>query len=368
MFHIAEPHHDGTVEVTFSVLERNVDVEVILDIDFLLHPAWPSLDHLVLRPEGHDSERRSLTVRLPADVELSYRYLRRHRGDTRSADAASLDALRNLVATGQPDPDVEAQIDDAFGSGTTASVLRLPLAHSPHSVWLSSAEQEERPRTISVHTTGRSTTLILPREMPRRLALMVDGDVWLNSLGITTAATRWHAQRDKSGSAPTAIAVIPTPERETLAERETMSELVISDIVPACEAALGTAFSAPDIAIIGQSYGGLAAAGIAVDHPERVGTAIMSSGSFWFTPEHDARDAIAPGALTEELKSDSTRRLAHSRFFLHVGREEGTMVDHSRMFAEAARGAGADADLLIHPGGHDYAWYRHATFHSLDSW
>lgn len=103
------------------------------------------------------------------------------------------------------------------------------------------------------------------------------------------------------------------------------------------------------------------------DHGDRIGVGIVSSGSFWWRAGTDVDDdSLEPGDLSASLAG---HRLAHARFFVQVGREESAgMVEQSRRFTQIVRGAGARADVSIHPGGHDHAWYRHAVLAALDTW
>lgn len=137
--------------VTFTVDEPDPHTEVVLDIDFLLHPAWPDIDHLVLRPEKVESSRRTVTVELPPDLEISYRYLRRSRSCSSvgalASGCESLDDLRSFCASGCPDPDVPERIDNPFGSQVTSSVLIGPDASPGHEVWRS--ERSHLPVTVS---------------------------------------------------------------------------------------------------------------------------------------------------------------------------------------------------------------------------
>lgn len=342
---------DGSVAVTFTTREPDPGTQVLLDVDFLLHPAWPDVDHLVLRPAAGDPTRRATTVRLPADVTLSYRYLRR---DAPPVPGGDLDALRALVRTARPDPDVPDRLDDAFGSGVGASLLVGPRARPPHPVW---RDGPRRHPVRRVALDGRSTLLL--RGAPDRVLLVLDGDQWLDGFGLAAALERWS-------SPGTAVVAVRTPERGRLADRDAMRDLVLDRVLPA----VGRALDRPvcglgPVAVAGQSYGGLAAAGIVIDSAGVVGTAVAASGSFWFTPGRDARDDPRPGSLTREL---ARHDLTGTRFLLQVGREERGMVDQTHAFAAAARRAGARVDTVVHPGGHDHAWYRDALFDALDTW
>ncbi|MGO1264555.1 MAG: alpha/beta hydrolase-fold protein [Brevibacterium aurantiacum] len=361
MYTIAHSPGSSTMSVTFIVDEPDPRTEVVLDIDFLLHPAWPDLDHLVLRPTGEETSTRSLTIELPSDLEVTYRYLRRpHPNRTPSTRDASLDSLRALCATGLPDPDVHDRIQNPFGSEVASSVLKGPDASAGHPVWTRqgprTALDESRLRT----SDGRTTTIIHAGDPGiTELVVVLDGDVWTDSLDIRSALERWNRPT-------TAFALVSTPDREKLADRRFMSAMIAEEVLPAVESHLGVGVGSK-VTIVGHSYSGLAAASLAHDRPDRFGTAIIGSGSFWFRESHDARDDTDPGDLTSSLRAAPKTLLTGSRLLLHVGREEGGMVEQSRMFADAAASAGAEVDLSLYPGGHDYAWYRHALFDALDA-
>lgn len=51
---------------------------------------------------------------------------------------------------------------------------------------------------------------------------------------------------------------------------------------------------------------------------------------------------------------------------VQAGTDEGTMVDQARHFRDAVVAAGAEADLTIVVGGHDFAWWTHHLLRALD--
>ncbi|WP_166969151.1 alpha/beta hydrolase [Brevibacterium atlanticum] len=354
----------STMSVTFTVDEPDPLTAVILDIDFLLHPSWPDLDHLVLRPAGEAISPRSLTVELPSDLEITYRFLRRPLPDRAAhTPAPTLDDLRALCATGRPDPDVLDRIVNPFGSEVTSSVLTGPDAADGHPAW--NQRGQSSPVTVSRlrTTSGRSVTLVhaSPERITDRitdLVVVLDGDVWVDSLELPSAVRRWKRPT-------TAFALVSTPDRENLADRRFMSASITEDVLPTVGGHLGVG-PGSEVTVVGHSYGGLAAAGLACDQPDLFSSAIIGSGSFWYRDSHDARDDAGPGDLTSWLRTAPSTMLSGSRFLLHVGREEGGMIKQSRMFAEAAESSGAEVELSLYPGGHDYAWYRHALFDALD--
>lgn len=353
MYEFVNEFNNGTITVRFLASEIKPEVDIYLDIDFLLHPAWPSIAHLRLRPVDAKGVLRAIEVQLPSDVDLSYRFLR---WDRRVPLGRDLDSLRALISTASPDPDGVA-LESAAGQ-VPISMLSGPRSAPPHPVWLSRDGRVFPAMSQTVMSVGGRRVTVLYRERIERLALFLDGDVWLDELNLVEAAQRWS-------SMTTAIAIVPTPDRGILAERERIGELIVSGILSQVEGMLHVRLEPSNVAVVGQSFGGLAAASLVMDYGHRVGVGVISSGSFWHRLDRDARDDLEPGVLTREL---SECRLDAARFFLHVGREERGMIEQTRMFAVAARRSGAAVDLRAYPGGHDYAWYRHAIFEALDSW
>ena len=189
---------------------------------------------------------------------------------------------------------------------------------------------------------------------------MFDGDLWAdNQFGYREAT----ATRNKSaiGPSPTVV-LVSTPDRAILDKRTVMTQLLTDEILPALERA-DVGWSG--IIVAGQSYGGLAAAGLLVDLPDLIDAAIIQSGSFWFDGT-EPRDYGRPGTITRALAELAGTRAVSNRVVVQVGTMEGAMVDQSRWFADAARGAGMDVHFDTYSGGHDYAWYRHGLLYAID--
>ncbi|MFT3862251.1 enterochelin esterase domain-containing protein [Micropruina sp.] len=122
------------------------------------------------------------------------------------------------------------------------------------------------------------------------------------------------------------------------------------------------ALRAERVIVAGQSFGGLAAAGVAVWRPDLVGAAIVQSGSFWYRKGVPWGFA-EPGELTESLARSPG---ALTRLALQVGSEEADLRQQARWFTEAARAAGHRVDYREYRGGHDYAWWFPALAEGLD--
>ncbi len=149
---------------------------------------------------------------------------------------------------------------------------------------------------------------------------------------------------------------------------EPFARFVADDVVPWTRAHVPTISPGRDHVICGVSLSGLAAAHIAIRHPELFSAALCQSGSFWLEPERFA-------ALVRE------RPPASSRFWLSVGDQE-TDVDVTHpptgLFqaisqidgVERARGvllaAGAAVHLHRFHGGHAFAPWRDELADALD--
>jgi enterochelin esterase-like enzyme len=115
---------------------------------------------------------------------------------------------------------------------------------------------------------------------------------------------------------------------------------------------------ANDVAIGGSSLGGLAAAFVALKHPEVFGNVLSQSGSFWWKPDGQA----SPEWLTKQF-ADSPK--LNIRMFLEVGlMEDGatltgpSMLDTNRRMKDALIGKGYAIHYQEFNGGHEYLNWR----------
>lgn len=104
--------------------------------------------------------------------------------------------------------------------------------------------------------------------------------------------------------------------------------------------------SATDIAIVGQSLGGLTALRTVLRHGDRIGAAIAQSASLW-------QDDLT-GELTGELGQAETGAYVH----LAHGEQEWVLAEPHRDLARRLRAAGHDVHEMSYDGGHDYACWR----------
>lgn len=294
------------------------------------------------------------TVRLPDETCASYGFLVFESVDAQK-DMSIYQVLDNLVE----DPHNPDVIHRAFGMRGSTSVLELPDALR-HPAWPEAHGNNKRSdvSAYAIQASGRTLTIV-PGDEGGPLVVMFDGDLWADSrFGFHDAMV---ARNNNSvGPSPTAV-LVSTPDRAILDKRTLMTQLLTAQILPALDRA-GIRWN--EVIVAGQSYGGLAAAGLLVDLPDLVDAAIVQSGSFWFDENRGQRDYENPGTITRTLAGLDGPRT--NRVVVQVGDKENAMVDQSRWFADAARQAGHDVHFDVYSGGHDYAWYRHGLLYAID--
>ncbi len=120
-------------------------------------------------------------------------------------------------------------------------------------------------------------------------------------------------------------------------------------------------------AVLGSSYGGLAAVYTAIVHPELFGNVISQSGSFaWAPPPTDpvlAAQAPPPFRGTTAESGYLIKRVAETprrnvRFYLDAGLwEGGGMVSANRIMRSVLAGKGYEVKYREEPGTHSsYYW------------
>lgn len=142
------------------------------------------------------------------------------------------------------------------------------------------------------------------------------------------------------------------------------------EIVPMLRARFNVTDDPARIAAGGQSYGGLASAFLAFQHPDVVGSVISQSGSFWWKPdpvnEHTrtlAGDSPAYEWLSDQIAAAPARPI---RLWLEAGTLENrtmagagpSLLDTNRHMRRLLEAKGYEVTYREYAGGHDYAWWR----------
>ncbi len=302
-----------------------------------------------------------LTWWLPSDLMASYKIV--HGAIPRNAGRAR-PGWRRIHERGRADPLNGHALVDPLGE--ESSVLVGPHSSS-HPAWVPGDStrtgdpvvvRELAPhdpyldtvRPVWLHSSAEATWLVV----------LFDGEHW--RLHLPAALAEWG--RDDVAVAMVS-SVSPQARGEVLPVPERAAALVEHTVLPAVEEATGRSWAADRIVVSGQSFGGLAAASIAVRRPDLARTAVAQSSSFWFRPGIEpVRGACEPGELVESLGAGADA--STSRVHLTWGSEEEDIAFVGAAFAEAAYAAGAAVTVREYAGGHDYAWWRSGLLDGLD--
>lgn len=290
--------------------------------------------------------RFEIEVDLPEDASVGYGFL----VDAIGAEPPSGWALHRAV----PGADAEALIPHPWGAGGVLAVSTGPTART-HPAWRTDAAPGPAVTARPLRTASDRPVLLVGDGPVRTLVLVFDGDFWGDpDSGFLDAVGRW-------GRTDVHLALVSTADRAVLDRRGAMLA-ILHEVLAAVDAAGARVIAA------GQSYGGLAAAGLLADAPGLVDAAVLQSGSFWFDEALDRADqrVEATGTLVRRLRSGEIAGDGR-RVVVQVGGAEGPMVERSRDFAAAAVAAGFDVVAEVWSGGHDHAWYRHGLLTGLDA-
>lgn len=163
-----------------------------------------------------------------------------------------------------------------------------------------------------------------------------------------------------AGAVPPVVAVfVANPDRAARARElpanPLFADFMATELYPRIAGELGVSVPAARTVLAGSSYGGLAAATVAMRHPEIFGNVLSMSGSFWWSP---------PG--TPEDRQEYVAGLIAAgeplplRFFLAAGLFEtgahGTagILETSRHLRDVLQAKGIPVTYRDYAGGHDY--------------
>ncbi len=298
-----------------------------------------------------------LSYRLPSDWRGSYHVV-----------AEEGDGAETGAAVPVPDPLNPDRLPQPAGT-PAKSVASMPSAPAAHHLvpaaagtcgavtetGIDSAVLGGR-RRVWVHTpqggtghggSGRRGTTGYP------LLVLLDGDMWFETLGIAPALDRLTAE----GTIPPMVAVgVDALDRasraEELACHGPFVRFLVDELLPWAQSSWGAGGDPDRTIIAGQSLGGLAALHAAATEPDRIGRVLAQSPSLWW----GGRD----GDRREEWLTD---RLARSprlprRIYLEVGCDEWVNVAPARRLRQVLAGRDCRLDYREFSGGHDRACWR----------
>ncbi|WTW98389.1 alpha/beta hydrolase-fold protein [Streptomycetaceae bacterium NBC_01309] len=154
----------------------------------------------------------------------------------------------------------------------------------------------------------------------------------------------------------------PAPRRdEELLCNPAFSRMLVQELLPWLHHRYPLSRDPGDVALAGESFGGLCAGWTALHHPTTFGNAILQSPSCGYHPDlrwgtgagELLRRTPVPTLIADYLAAET----APIRIFHDVGELESSNT-HSRWLDQVLTGRGYDTLYREFAGGHDYAWWR----------
>ncbi len=359
---LVEDGPDGTVIVTF--LGRGAQRNIRLF-------GAPSGDHEELqRLDGSDIWFRSFAV--PAGTRLSYQLA----FDVPDLPGSARERRVAILSTARADPlNPHRWPAEAMDDYNQDSVLELPAAPPQPFVAASGAPQGTLSHIEMVSRilgNSRDITIYRPPGFdPARkdivLLFMFDADQYLEKVPLPRILDTMIAR----GAVPPVVAVfVANPDRAARARElpgnTDFADFMAGELYPRVLAETGIAPPAERTVLAGSSYGGLAAATVALRHPETFGAVLSMSGSFWWSPPGtpDDRKEYVAGLV-------AAAPAPPLRFFLSAGIFEtgsgGTagILDTSRHLRDVLQARGVPVIYRDYAGGHDYLVWQGAISDGL---
>ena len=320
----------------------------------------PSGDHEELQQlAGSDIWFKSFDV--PDATRLSYQLA----FDVPDVPGTARDRRIAILSTAKADPlNRQPWPSKALDAYNQDSVLEL--AGAPPQPWVAEKGNPAGTlKTLSIESAAlgnrRDITIYRPPGFdPTRtdtiLLFVFDADQYLERVPVPRMLDNMIAD----DAVPPVVAIfVANPDRAARARElpanPAFADFMATELYPLVLKEAGITISAARTVLAGSSYGGLAAATVAMRHPEIFGNVLSMSGSFWWSPPgtpEDRREYVA-GLVAES-------GLLPLRFFLAAGLFEtgahGTagILDTSRHLRDVLQAKGIPVTYRDYAGGHDY--------------
>ncbi len=216
----------------------------------------------------------------------------------------------------------------------------------------------------------RTVRVYLPDGYPRSrreygLLLAYDGNQYTTAVPTPMILDNMIAAK----AIPPVVAVfMESPDRDVeFPPNDAFQQFVGSELIPQIRAHYRISRDPSRNAVLGSSYGGLAAVYTGFVHPELFGNVISQSGSFaWGPPSNDVSTGVPAAPPFRGTRPESgylIKRVAEApreklRFYLDAGLwEGGGMVSSNRIMRSVLEGKGYDVTYREAPGTHSsYYW------------
>jgi enterochelin esterase-like enzyme len=339
------------VEVTF-VDEPGDDTTVALAVVVGPRIAFNTIDPELTAVAG--TPFHVLTLRMRSDLRVSYVF--RRRGPTGQVEQ---------VADPFNPPPRFSECSVARFSGASVAVLpdAVPLP------WLDRADAQPTPDVESAVLASellgnerRIWVSLPPGELADEHALPfvvhLDGTPGHSAPSVRDALVRAGRIR------PCAVVLVeqagPQRDRELLCN-PTFSRMLVDELLPWLHQRHPLSRDPGDVALAGESFGGLCAAWTALRHPTSFGNAIIQSPSCGYHPDltwgTGADELLRHDPVPTLMAEYSAAAPAPIRIFHDVGELESS-ITHSRWLDHVLTTKGYDTHYREFAGGHDYAWWR----------
>jgi enterochelin esterase-like enzyme len=354
-----------------------------IDVTLAYRPVAGDGPVLVVAPFAHGglSERRlhavpgrdvvARTWRVPSALLCTYLFWVGREGvELPEPDAELIPVMYSDAGAPRPDPTNPSRLTYPVDPERPAppfvqSILRGPDAPVDESVDGVVGELSEHrfasehlgdERRVWVHVAGD-----VEHDEPA-LMVVFDGGVYAHLLHTPEIVEALVAR----GELPPMVTLYPHFASDEARNRELMcrpgfASFVVDELVPWASGRWRVTSDPARSIVVGSSLGGLSAAYVALEHPERFGNVIAQSPSMWWHPDSPA----AANWLTAEW---SARGPIEAHVYVEMGElergigEDGRSgFDHTADFAAAAAERGSSVDFQTFCGGHDFVCWR-ATF------
>jgi enterochelin esterase family protein len=211
-------------------------------------------------------------------------------------------------------------------------------------------------RYVWIYTPPGYDTLA-PRAPGLPLLLTFDGGEFVESVPVPTILDNLVAAKRIRPMIGVFVGSAENRRDEELAANPRYADFVATELVPWVRSRVRVSSSPNDNVIAGSSLGGLAAAFVALRHPELFGNVLSQSGAFMFSPSDDPK----PERLARDLAAAPRSNVA---FYLEAGIyetgrfEKGVdLLSANRHLRDALRAKGYRVTYDEFAGGHsDLNW------------